>query len=55
VPSHNKEDQFSILLFILQDYGIKKKLKAIIANNAPSNNVLYRTIEKYIKEKYNKK
>jgi hypothetical protein len=54
VPSHSREDQFSILLPVLQDYGIKKKLRAIIADNAPLNNVLCRIIETHIEETYDK-
>jgi hypothetical protein len=50
VLGHSGEDQFSILLPVLQDYGIVHKLGAIIADNASSNNVLCRTIETYIKE-----
>jgi hypothetical protein len=55
VPGHNGENQFSILLLILQDYDIVKKLGAIIIDNASSNNVLYRTIEAHYKDKLNKK
>jgi hypothetical protein len=54
VPGHSGEDQFSILLPVLQDYGIVKKLGAIIADNAPSNNVLCRTIEAHYKDKLSK-
>ena len=41
VPSYSREDQFSILLPVLNDYSIIQKLRAIITNNTPSNNVLY--------------
>lgn len=54
VPGHSGEDQFSILLPVLQDYGIVKKLGAVIADNASSNNVLCRTIEAFYKSKLNK-
>jgi hypothetical protein len=54
VPSHSGEDQFSILLPILQDYGITQKLGAIIADNASPNNVLCRTIEAYMRDKEGK-
>jgi hypothetical protein len=50
VPGHSGEDQFSILLPVLQDYGIVHKLGAIVADNASSNNVLCRTIETYMEE-----
>ena len=50
VPGYSGENQFSILLPVLQDYSIIHKLGAIVADNASSNNVLCRTIETYIKE-----
>jgi hypothetical protein len=37
-----------ILLPVLQDYDIELKLGAIIADNAPLNNVLCRTIKKHM-------
>jgi hypothetical protein len=55
VPGYNGEDQFSIFFPILQDYGIVKKFRIIIIDNAPSNNVLYRTIEAHYKDKLSKK
>jgi hypothetical protein len=54
VPGHSGDDQFSILLPVLQDYGIELKLGAIIADNASPNNVLCRTIEKYIWDTHKK-
>jgi len=54
VPSHSREDQFSILVPIFQDYSIKKKLGAIIANNTPPNNILCCIVEKHIKKMYNR-
>jgi len=52
VPGHSGDDQFSILLPVLQDYGIELKLGAIIADNASPNNVLCRTIEKHMWEEH---
>jgi hypothetical protein len=52
VPGHSGDDQFSILFPVLQDYGIELKLGAIIADNAPPNNVLCRTIEKHMWEEH---
>jgi hypothetical protein len=52
VPGHGGDDQFSILLPVLQDYDIELKLGAIIADNAAPNNVLCRTIEKHMWEEY---
>jgi hypothetical protein len=54
VSGYSGEDQFSILLSVLQDYGIVKKLGAIIIDNVSLNNVLYRTIEIYYKNKLSK-
>ena len=45
VPNHSGEAQFSVLLSVLEDYGIIQKLGTIIADNTPSNNVLCRFIE----------
>ena len=45
VPGYSSDDQFSIFLLVLQDYGIVQKLGAIIADNASPNNVLCRLIE----------
>jgi hypothetical protein len=45
VAGHSSNDQFRILLPVLKDYGIVRKLRAIIADNAPLNNVLCRLIE----------
>jgi hypothetical protein len=54
VPGHSGKDQFSILLPVLQDYGIVHKLGAVIADNATSNDVLCRTIETHYKDKKGK-
>jgi hypothetical protein len=45
VAGHSSDDQFAILLPVLEDYGIVRKLGAIIADNASANNVLCRLIE----------
>ena len=45
VAGHGSDDQFVILLLVLEDYGIIQKLRAIIADNAPVNNVLCRLVE----------
>jgi hypothetical protein len=49
VPGHSGEDQFKILLPILEDYGIVRQLGAIIADNAPTNDVLCRVLERHMK------
>jgi hypothetical protein len=47
MPGYSREDQFSILLPVLEDYSIVQKLGAIIADNALPNNILCRFIESY--------
>jgi len=42
--SHSAETQFKVLLPVLQDYGITKKLSAFVGDNASSNDKLCRTI-----------
>ena len=54
MPGHSGEDQFSVLCPILEDYGIVRKLGAVIADNAPSNNVLCRFIQAYLAESYSR-
>jgi hypothetical protein len=50
VPGHSGEDQLSVLYPVLEDYGIIQKLGAIIADNAPANNVLCRLVQKHLKD-----
>jgi hypothetical protein len=50
VPGHSGEDQFSILLPVLEDYDIVRKLGAIIADNAAPNNVLCRVIQSHFED-----
>ena len=50
VQSHSGEDQFLTLLPILKDYGITRKLGAVVSDNIGINDTLYHTIKKYIKE-----
>jgi len=47
VAGHSGEDQFAILLPILQDYGIIQQLGAIVGDNASTNDTLCRAIEAY--------
>jgi hypothetical protein len=51
VAGHSGENQFNILLPVLQDYGIVRKLGAIVADNASPNNTLCDFIEDYMLEK----
>jgi|tagenome__1003787_1003787.scaffolds.fasta_scaffold20916204_2 hypothetical protein len=49
VPGHSGEDQFNILLSILQEYGIVRKLGAIVGDNSGTNDTLCRAIEVYLR------
>ena len=54
VTGHSGEDQFDVLLPILEEYGIVRKLKAVISDNSDINDTLYRAIKAYLrKEKEN--
>ena len=48
VLSQGGEDQWEALHPVLVTYGIKKKIGAVISNNAPSNDVLCRTISAWL-------
>ena len=52
MPSHSREDQFSILLLVLKDYNIVRKFGAVITDNASLNNVLCQTIETHLDIEY---
>jgi hypothetical protein len=45
VPNHSGGNQFSILLPVLEDYGIVRQLGVVVADNATTNNALCREIE----------
>jgi len=51
VAGHSGQNQFDILLPALQDYGIVRKLGAIVADNASPNNTLCAIIETHMREK----
>jgi hypothetical protein len=44
VNSYTGEDQFVVLLLVLEDYSIVRKLGAIIADNTSTNNTLCQVI-----------
>jgi hypothetical protein len=48
VKGYSRENQFEILLLVLQDYGIVRKLGAIVADNASLNNTLCQVIKTYM-------
>ena len=52
ITNYSRDKQFSVLLLVLLDYSIVQKLKAIVGDNASTNNTLYTIVEKYLlKEK----
>ena len=52
IRNYSRDKQFSVLLLVLLDYSIVQKLKAIVGDNASTNNTLYTIVEKYLlKEK----
>jgi hypothetical protein len=52
VPGHSGEDQFSILLPVLNDYGIIQKIGAVVSDNASTNNVLCRILQNHMLESH---
>ena len=50
VPGHSSKAQIGVLWPVLKDYGIVRKLGAIVGDNAPTNNVLCRLIQKKFKD-----
>ena len=48
VLGHSGENQFAILLPILKDYGIVRKLGGIIADNASTNDTLCQAIQRHM-------
>jgi len=48
VAGHSGQNQFNILLPVLQDYGVVRKLGAIIADNASTNDTLCEIIEDHM-------
>ena len=49
VTGHSGEDQFDVLLPILEEYGIVRKLGAVVGDNSGTNDTLCRAIEAYFK------
>ncbi len=48
VKDHSGEEQFAVLLSVLQDYGIVKKLRTIVADNSGTNDTLCQEIEAHL-------
>ena len=53
VESHSGEDQWKALLPVLQDYGIVRKLGAVVGDNSTTNDTLCRAISLYLEEEEN--
>jgi len=50
IANHSGDEQFSVLLLVLQDYGIVQKFKAIVSDNASTNDTLCAAAEEYLLE-----
>ena len=50
IANHSRDKQFSVLLPVLQDYGIVQKFGAIVGDNASTNNTLCVAAEEYLLE-----
>jgi hypothetical protein len=50
VSGHSSESQITVLWPVLEDYGIVRKLGAVVGDNASTNNVLCRLIQKELKD-----
>ena len=53
VKDHSEEEQFAVLLSVLQDYDIVQKLEAVVADNSGTNDTLCQEIEAYFLSKEN--
>ena len=53
MKNHNKEEQFAVLLFVLQDYDIVQKLEAVVADNSDTNDTFCQEIEAHLLNKKN--
>jgi hypothetical protein len=48
ITNHSGDEQFSVLLPALQDYGIVRKLGAIVGDNTTTNNTLCAIVEEHM-------
>jgi hypothetical protein len=48
VANHSGEEQWNTLLSVLQEYGIVRKLGAVVSDNSTTNDTLCRTISQYL-------
>jgi hypothetical protein len=48
VAGYSRENQFDVLLSILQEYGIVRKLEAVISDNSSTNDTFCRAIKAYL-------
>ena len=51
-PGHSGEDQWSVLLPVLEEYGCTKSIGTIVGDNSGTNDTLCRTIATYLAEQY---
>ena len=49
VAGHSGDDQFNVVLPLLQDYDIVRKLGAVVGDNSTTNDTLCQAIEAYLK------
>ncbi len=49
VIDYSKKDQFDVLLPIFEEYGIVRKLGAVVGDNSGINDTLCRAIEVYLR------
>ncbi len=49
VTGHSGEDQFDVFLSILEEYGIVRKLGAVVSDNFGTNDTLCRVIKAYLR------
>jgi hypothetical protein len=50
IADYNEENQFDVFFPILQEYGIVRKLKAVISDNSGTNDTFYQIIEAYLRK-----
>jgi hypothetical protein len=48
VKGHSGKAQSDVLIPILQEYGIVRKLRAVVGDNSSTNNTLYREIQDHL-------
>jgi hypothetical protein len=49
VSDYSEQDQFNVLLSLLEDYNIVQKLECVVSNNVSSNDTLCNAISTYLR------